>query len=149
MIVFVSCFRLGLRLPLLAVLITVKGAFEMVYPTSGYVLFICFGYISILMIETLSNNITHNKDIEWCKRGYLLISEWIDQLNKCFGFILVVLITGVFIRTISTSFFVVTSLKYNNDFSFNFFIQIWILLREFGAVFAITYVSRKMQLEVV
>lgn len=149
MITISSCFRAELEIPLWIVLITAKGAFEMVYPMSGYVLFIFFGYITILMIETLSHHINRNKEIEWCKRGYLLIGQWIDQLNQFFGFILLVLITGVFIRMISTSFFLVLNFKRNSGFSIDLYIQIWVLLHEFCAVFVTAYVSRKIQLEVV
>lgn len=135
--------------PFWVTFITVQGAFEMVYPISGYVLFICFGYFSILMLETLTDHISHDKKgIEWCKRCYLLIGQWIDQLNQCFGFILLILITGGFIRMISTSFFLVSNFKRSNDFSMDSFIQIWVLVHEFGAVFATAYISRKIQLEV-
>lgn len=147
MIMISTCFQMELSLSV--GLITVLGAFETIYPISSYVLFICFGYISILMIETLSNHITRNKGIEWCKDRYLLICQWIHQLNCCFGFILLVLISGGFIRMISTSFFLVSDLKRHGIFSTNFFTAAWILLHEFGAVFATAYVSRRIQIEVI
>ena len=45
------------------------------------------------------------------KRQYLAIIDLIDQINSCFGIFLLIFITGQFVRTITTAFTILKSLR--------------------------------------
>lgn len=44
-------------------------------------------------------------------RHYLLIIDYVHQLNRCFGCLLLVLVAPAFVRVINTSFYVMIEIK--------------------------------------
>ena len=114
-------------------------------------MFICLGWIASIMLDTLSTNknfkqlsLKHNRDgiespsIKWeikilgWKRKYLIISELVDQLQRSFSLILLVITTSQFIRMITSSFRLMRRIQ-NEDWtgSFSIFARLFIELTHF------------------
>ena len=84
------------------------------YPISTGIVFACFGWIASTMFETISDEIVKgdltNKDrnrkteIVKLKQKYLIILELVDEIQRCFGLFLLIVISGNFCRMITSSF---------------------------------------------
>ena len=78
------------------------------YPHSGSILFCCLGQCIKLMLKYLKRRIESEMVsspimADW-KYNYALISRLVDRLNECFGFVLLVTISSLFIRIINNTF---------------------------------------------
>ena len=89
--------------------------------------FICLTWMTSMTLEALAKEIKHNSAIlstdsahaeatmksqlvKW-RRHYGLICEFVDQINRCFGFILLVFVAEQFIICITYSFSILLDLQ--------------------------------------
>ena len=102
------------------------------YPISTGIVFACFGWIASTMFETISDEIVKgdltNKDrnrkteIVKLKQKYLIILELVDEIQRCFGLFLLIVISGNFCRMITCFVYCHEALivEYNNSFRSTF-----------------------------
>ena len=95
------------------------------YPYCAGLCFVCLGWIVSIMLDTLDEQYHYEQArtrvndgmvqwktqlIKW-KHHYLDICELIEQINRCFGIFLFIFITAIYVRTITTSFAMMVSLR--------------------------------------
>ena len=128
----------------------------LVFVFSGGVLFSCLGWMTSSMLTVLAervikqmNNSNFNSD-NWekmlvtCRNQYFRISRLVDKMDKCFGSLLLVLITGSFVMVINSSFQVMRHVS-DVGLTYNSFIHVLVLMIQFSNFAILAYVPYRIR----
>lgn len=77
-------------------------------------------------------------------RHYLLIIDFIHQLNRCFGSLLLVLVAPAFVRVINTSFYLMIEMK-GGQWTIQGTISLFILLAHFVSFTVVVNIPHKIR----
>lgn len=102
------------------------SSFSVVIPFSGITLFCSLSFTAGTMMSSLREDIS--KRFKWndayvkrFKSHYDLVCQYVEEIDACFGALLLVTLTSTFIRTINNTFFAITSyiqdVERNNSFT--------------------------------
>ena len=96
------------------------------YPTSGAVLFCNFAFMACVLIKSLTEDVKSyscwtEAHIERIKHYFGLICQLVEEIENCFGAVLLILTTSTFVRTINSTFYALANYqkgaKMNNSLS--------------------------------
>lgn len=141
-----------------------------IYPNSAGVLFLSLAWVAAKCLQVLSErieekanqvwvgrqtvliNIQKNDDDErmvdeW-KRLYLLIDHLVEEINRSFGFPLLIIFTSVFVRIINNLFSVMVSFD-GKELDEGYNGRIHFLLMDFFGIMLPAYVSHRIKEEVI
>lgn len=122
------------------------------YPYTCIILFCSYGRLICHLLHHLRKQMTSQRPVgraidEW-KRFYFLIDQVVDHLNASFGFVLLILIASIFIRTTSTSFFALFDLHLRSR-SFQEEVALMLLvLKDLAYLTALTFTANGIHREV-
>jgi len=121
-------------------------------------LFLCLSWMLVHILKVFGQRIEYNchknqsltvlkhKVSDW-KRHYLLINRLVDQLNNCFGVILLVIFTVAFIRSVNFCFTITSSFGHRKGWTVGWngdeasFGMVYFLLIELFLIVQVAYVS--------
>jgi hypothetical protein len=80
------------------------------FSTGSAVLFCCFSFIVCVIIKSLGEDVKFyscwtEAHIDRIKHYYNLICQFVEEINNCFGAVLIILTASTFIRTINSTFY--------------------------------------------
>ena len=125
------------------------------------ILFCCFGWTASTMMHILGKEIKkfissdedqqifENIDVVIAKwnRHYFMAIDFVHQFNRCFGCLLLVLIAPIFIRVISTSFYLMIELK-DGQWTTAVTLNLIVLLVNFAAFILAANIPHRIRQEV-
>lgn len=139
--------------------------FMILYLILAKISFCCFGWMASTMLRTLGqqmelksirssdnhgrNNLEQlDRIITRWNRHYLLIVDFNQQLNRCFGSLILVLVAPAFVRIINTSFYLMMEFKTAGQFSIHGMVMLTILVVNFVAFAVLVNIPHKIHEEV-
>ncbi len=141
-----------------------------IYPNSAGVLFLSLAWVAAKCLQVLSkriqekanqlnvgrqtdlNNIQKNdyddeRMVDEWKRLYLLIDHLVEEINRSFGFPILIIFTSVIVRIINNLFSVMMSLN-GKELDGGYNGRIYFLLMDFFGIMLAAYVSHRIKEEV-
>lgn len=122
-----------------------------IFPTSGGVLVCVFSYAACVMLKSLRDDV--KKCLKWTeiqiirtKRNYGLVCRFVEEIDKCFGAVYLVLITSTFIRTINNTFY--SLVNYQRDKQMNSFTSLLYMIKDLLIFALFIYLAHKIRREV-
>lgn len=129
-------------------------------PFLASILFCCLGWMASLMIRVLveelqskTNAISSTQFDEWMsfleklRTCYLFVIEFVDQISRQFGFVLLVVITSEFVRMTNTSFYLLMEF-YNNDYNLHALLITFDFVKETVFFCVMVYIPSRIRDEV-
>ncbi|XP_057368101.1 gustatory and pheromone receptor 39a-like [Daphnia carinata] len=125
------------------------------------VLFICFGWMASTMMQLLGKEMTHfvsdpdgNDTTQFValisrwSRHYFTIIEFVHQMNRCFGCLLLVMVAPAFVRVINTSFHLMIDMK-DGQWTVDVTVQLIVLFFNFVGFTFMTNIPHSIRQEAV
>ena len=87
------------------------------YPTSGAVLFCTFAFVACVLITSLTEDVeSYSRSwtearIDRTKHHFCLICQFVEEIDNCFGAVLLILTTSTFVRTINSTFYALVNYR--------------------------------------
>ena len=132
------------------------------YLISAIILFLCLGWMALMAFDILVQEIKSfckkyirsaavndfKKIVQW-KRKHIFVCEFIDQINQCFGAILLIFIIKLLISITNYGFGTIETIKLKKTISYEN-IVIWIIaVKNLIYLFLITSLSEKINQKVI
>lgn len=128
------------------------SAMSGILPTSGGILTCIYSHAACIVIQSIREDLDHcwkwtDIQLNRIKRHYGQISQFVDELDNCLGTVLLVLITSLFIRTISNTFFALVNYQESGPFD-NSMTSLLYMLKELIVFSLYTSFSHQIRTEV-
>ena len=127
------------------------------YAISAIALFVCLGWLTSIVLEALVQDIQSylNKScadhlqlvVKW-KRTHVLVCEFVQHINDCFGLVLLIFIAKQFICIINDAFVTIAAFRAMNRASVADVLSIMAITKNLFYLYMVTYVSEKIRNQV-
>lgn len=135
------------------------------YPTSAIALFVCLGWVTSIMLDALVKDIqsypiqgsvaSHASNhlsvgllaLEW-KQMHVLVCEFLQHINCCFGLVLLMFISKQFVCIINDAFMTTITLQTTNRVSVVNVLSVLATMKNLFYLYMVTYVSEKIRNQV-
>lgn len=122
-----------------------------IFPTSGGILVCIFSYTACITLKSLKDDVKNCSkwgeiQIGKTKRHYALVCQFVEEIDKCFGAVYLILITSTFIRTINNTFY--SLVYYQRDRQMNSFTSLLYIVKDLLIFATFIYIAHKIRREV-
>lgn len=123
-----------------------------IVPSSGGAIICIFSYVACVMLKSLSEDVKNCSkwaEIQICrtKRHYGHVCQFVEEIDKCFGAVYLILTISTFIRTINNTFYALVS--YQRDVIINSLTSMLYTVKDFVIFVIFIYIADRIRREVV
>ncbi len=145
-----------LGLPLYQQFVEVVSCATKIYAVSGMILFCMCGWIASDLFQVLLKQLNENKGssnllcFKTVKKRYQQVCELIDDINQCFGFIVLFLITYMMASVVMVCFVAVVEFQHYDSTAVPWFYvrDLVLLIQHVINLIAITYIPHTINIQV-
>lgn len=132
------------------------------YPISAIALFVCLGWVASIILEAIVKDIqsyptknlllshisNHFQSVVKWKRMHVLVCEFLQHIDGCFGLVLLIFIAKQFMCIINDTYVTIIAFQTTKHLSVVNVVPMLAMIKHFFFLYMVTYVSEKIRKQV-